>query len=40
MELPFQCTAEEETTPSQPTPEEIAKVVKVSYFEEEFEIFN
>ena len=40
MELPFQRTAEEEATFSQPIPEETANVVEVSDSEEEFEVFN
>ena len=40
IELPFQCTVEEEATLSQPTPEETAKVVEVSDSEEDFEVFN
>jgi len=40
VELPFQRTAEEEATPSQPTLEETTKVVKVSDSKEDFEIFN
>ena len=40
MELPFQRTAKEEATLSQPIPEEIANVVEVSDSEEEFEVFN
>ena len=39
-ELPFQCTAEEEATPSQPTLEETAKVVEVFNSEKDFEVFN
>ena len=40
MELPFQCSAEEEAISSHPVLEETAKVVEVSDFEEEFEVFD
>ena len=38
--LPFQRTAEEEATPSQPTIKEGEEVVEVSDLEEDFEVFN
>ena len=40
VELPFQRTAEEEATSSLLVPEVTAKVVEVSDFEEDFEVFN
>ena len=40
MELPFQHTAEEEATSSLPVSKVIAKVVEVSEYEEDFEVFN
>ena len=40
VELPFQRTAEEEATLSQPIPKETANVVEVSDSKEEFEVFN
>ena len=41
IELPFQHTAEEEATPSQPTiKEEEEEIVEVSESEDDFEVFN
>jgi len=40
VELPSQHTAQEEATPSQPPLEETTKIVEVSDFEEDFEVFN
>lgn len=40
MELPFQRTVEEEATPSQPDLNEEVKIVEVSDFDDDFEVFN
>lgn len=40
VELPLQCTAEEEAITSLPVVKEEEEVVEISEFEDEFEVFN